>query len=90
MPGGRDLVGGGVRERDDGRWPFLPGSVEGKGAVQGVRGGYVAWVNVGAHMDTTWAGRGWNMKLGSHTPCQETADVPDGIPDRRRNAELPS
>ena len=33
MPGNRDSVGGGVREKDGGRGTLLTGAAEGKGAV---------------------------------------------------------
>ena len=56
--------------------------------MQGVRGGEGAWVAGGAHEDVTWEGDGGETELGSHTPCRGTADVPDGIPDRGRTAEM--
>ena len=52
-------------------------------------GGDGSWVYGGEHEDTTWAGGGGDTELGSHNPCQGTADVPDGITDRGRIAELP-
>ena len=37
MPGGEDLVGGGIWEKDDRGGPHIPGTSERKGPVRGLR-----------------------------------------------------
>ena len=59
MSGDRDPVGGGVQVTENERETLLPGSIEGTGAVQGLRGGDGGWIVGGAQDDTAWAsGRG--------------------------------
>ena len=89
MPGGRDSVGGGVWETDDGRGSFLPGAIEGKVAVQGVRNGDGDWFSGVAHVDTTWEGGEVETELGTRANWKVTADILDGLPNRRRTTELP-
>ena len=66
MPGGGDIVVGGVRETDDGRGPFVLGAAEGKGPVKGELEGDGASVAGGAHADTAWEGRGGETEFVSH------------------------
>ena len=89
VPGGGDSVVDGVRETDEGRGPFVPGAAEGKVPVQGVWGGDGSWVAGGAHAGPKLEDSEGDTELGIHTPWQGTADVPDGLPGRRRTAELP-
>ena len=49
MPGGKDPVGGGVRDTYDGRGPLVPEVTEGKGSLKGVLGGDGACVAGGVH-----------------------------------------
>ena len=51
---------------------------------------YGDWVDDGAHDDAIWAGGGGETELDSHASWRGTLDVPDGLPDRGRTAELPS
>ena len=89
MPGGGDPFGGDVRATNDGRGTFLPGGVEGTGAVQGVRGRDGVWINGRAHEETTWvSGRGY-MELEKLGHGGNTLDVPHGLPVKGRPAELP-
>ena len=39
-------------------WPFVTGTTEGKGPVQGMQGGDGAWFSGGAHTNATWEGGG--------------------------------
>ena len=89
VTGGGESVGGGVRDTDEGRGPVVQVAAEGKGSVQGARGGYGDGVSDGSHEDATWEGGGGETELVSHGPWRGTADIPDGLPDRRRTAELP-
>ena len=89
MPGGGDPVGGGVRATNDWRGTFLPGAAEGTGALQGVRGGDVGWINGRAHEDTTWAIGIGDMDLDNLVHGGRTADVPNGLTGQGRPTELP-
>ena len=53
ITGGREPVGGGVRETDDERGTLLPGAAEGTSAVKGVQGGAGGWIFGRAHDATT-------------------------------------
>ena len=50
----KDSAGGFVWDTDDGIGTFIPGVIEGKGTVKGLRGGGGAYVADGAHKDATW------------------------------------
>ena len=54
MLGGGDPVGGSVQAMDDMRGALLPGSTEGTGTVQGVRGEYGGMIFGGAQDETAW------------------------------------
>ena len=71
MIGDGDLVSGGVQVTDDGRATFLTRVSEGTSAVQGLRKGDGAWVNGGAHEDTTWASVRGDKYLGSLEPVEK-------------------
>ena len=90
MPGGRDPVGGGIWEKDDGVGPHIPGTSERKGLVRGLRerdGRGIIGITQG---DAAWAvGRG-AVDLGSFGHRRRAADVLDGLPNQGRAAELPS
>ena len=88
MPGGGDSVGGGLQEKDDGRGPFVLGEAAGSGLEQGVRGVDVDQVAGGTHSDAEWEGSGGETVLGSHGPWQRTAEIQDGLTDRRVTAEV--
>ena len=78
MPGGGDAVRGGVQEKDNRSATFILGEVDGSNSVQGVRGGYVAWVAGVTHAYVAWEGSIGGIELGSHGPCggtEETQDV---------------
>ena len=51
MPGGRNVVRGGLRETDSGSRDLLPGETSGSGSVHGVQGGDGAQVAGGPHAD---------------------------------------
>ena len=68
MTGGRGAVGGGVREKDDGSRPFIPGEVVGLDSLKGVQVVDGAWVDGGKHSDTSWEGSGGETALGIHGP----------------------
>ena len=89
MPSGGDSVGGGVQVTDYGRGTFLPGAVEGTGAVQVVQGGDGRWVDGRAHEDTTWASSRGEMELDNLYHGGRTVDVPHGLPGQGRPADLP-
>ena len=88
MPGNKESVRSGVWKTDFGRGPFIPGATEGKVTVQGEQVGDGAWVAGGAHAYETWEGGGGEIKLAIRPPWRGTADIPDGLPDLRRTAEL--
>ena len=54
VPGGRNTVGGGVRETDDRSRASLPGEVAGLVTVHGVQEGDGARVAGGPSADTSW------------------------------------
>ena len=89
MTGGGEPVGDGVRATDDKRRIFLPGAVNGAGAVQGVWGGDGGWIYGRAHEDTTLASRRGTMELDNLSHRGRTVDVPHGIPGQGRPAEMP-
>ena len=68
MPGGRDTVGGGVRDKDDGSGAFVTGEAAGSDLVQVVRGVYGVQVADEGHADTAWEGSGGETALVSHAP----------------------
>ena len=76
---------------EDGFWEraFHTRATEGKVTVQGEQVGDGAWVAGGAHAYETWEGGGGEIKLAIRPPWRGTADIPDGLPDLWRTAELP-
>ena len=90
IPGVGDPVGGGIWEKDDGGGPHIPGTSERKGTVRGLRerdGGGIIGITQG---DASRAGGRGAVGLVSFSHRQRDADVPDGLPDQGRDAELPS
>ena len=77
MPGGRDPVGGGIWEKDDGGGPNIPGTLERKRPVRVLReigGGGIVGVT---HVDAARVGGIGAVELGSFSHGRRTADVPD-------------
>ena len=68
MPGGRDAVGGGVREKDNGSGAFVTGEAEGSDSVHVVQEVNVARVADGTHADIAWERSGGWAALGIHGP----------------------
>ena len=89
MPGGGDLVGGGVWARDDRRGNLLPGATEGTGTVQGVRGGDGGGIFCGAQDDTAWASGRGDTELKNLGHGGRAEDILHGLTGQGRPAELP-
>ena len=90
IPGGGDPVGGGIWEKDDGGGSHIPETSERKGPAQGLReigGGGIIGITQG---DVAWAGGRGAVELGSLGHGRRAADVPDGLPEQGRAAELTS
>ena len=86
VPGGRNAVGGSIREKDDGSGAFLLGEAEGSGTVHGVQGVDGARVAGGPSTDAAWEGSWWETELGNHGPRQEATYLQDGLTDLRGTA----
>ena len=82
MTGGKNAVGGGVRETDDGSGAFLPGETAVSGTVHGVRVRDGAWVVGGPSADAAWEGIGWETALGNHVLKWGATYLQDGLPNR--------
>ena len=89
MPGGRDTVGGCIQEEDDGGRTNIPGAAEITDTVRGMQEGYGGGIVGVPQDDTAWAGDRGAMELGSLGHRRRTTDVPVGLPDQGRAAELP-
>ena len=89
MPGGRNAVGGGIRETDDGTGAFILGEASGSDSVHGLQGGVWDRVDGGTHAATTWEGSGRETALGSHIPWWGATYLQDGLSDLRETKKLP-
>ena len=90
MPGGGGPVGGSILEKDDGGGTNIPGTSERKGPVQGLRERYSGGIIGVTQDDAALTGGRGAVELGSLGHGRRAADVPDGLPDQGRAAELPA
>ena len=89
LPGGGESVGGGVRETDHRGGPHLQEAPEGKGSLQGVRGGDGGGISGESHDDSAWAvGRG-ATELDNPGHRGRATDIYNGLPRQGRPGELP-
>ena len=88
MPGGGDSVSGSIQEKDARGGPNIPGTAERKGTVRGMRERYGGGIIGVTQDDTAWAGGRGVVDLGSFGHMRRSADVPDGLPDQGRAADL--
>ena len=68
MPGGGNVVKGGVRETDDGSGDFLLRNAAGSSSVHRVWGRDGARVAGRPHADAAWEGSRWETALGNYGP----------------------
>ena len=90
MTGGRDPVGGGIWETNEGGGTNIPGEAERTGTVRGMREVDVGGIVGVPQDDTAWACYIGAMDLGRLGHRRQTADVLAGLTDQGRAAELPS
>ena len=88
VPGGRNAVGGGTQETDDGSRAFLTGEAACLGTVCGVQGGYGAWFTGSPSTDAAWEGNRWETELVNYGPWKGDTYLQAGLPNRRGTAEL--
>ena len=78
-----------MRDTDDGRGTLLLVETEGKGTVQGMRGGDGGGIIVGTQDDVAWASGRGEIELENLGHGGRAADVSHGLTSQGRLAELP-